>query len=322
MYLALLLFAHGVCAANTQADLPRNTGRAPSATPANPRPPTPAPAQSEMEETMPTNEEATCQVRLGASGLAHRSETVLERERGRTAVAAHTLAGTSARGQELTTPPFSVAELVQALASDSVSLRQASAFLVGRCAVGDSETAKKLDMLVDERLRLETEPRVRVELAMSRALLGDPDGQARALLAALAKGAAEREEAPLAAGYLAQHGRAEGWPTLLQAFEPERSQATRVAALEAAIAFIPLQGARVGELRVDPEGLLTRAARDEVAGVRQAAILALVKTGHREAGPLLEEIRDSDPSPGVRAIAEHWLRHLEKDSAPSSPDRP
>lgn len=276
----------------------------------------PAGARS-MEDTV--TESMTCVVAVEVAGLPHRGELMLERDRGAVSGAAHTLAGTSDRGEERTTPPFTTLDLKVALVSDEAMRRRASAVLLGRCRVGDEAVMRSLGDLLDERLGVETDPSVRVELAMSRALLGDPKGVAVPILESLAAGDPTGRASCPAAAYLAQHGRATGWPALLLAFDQAQPTWVRVDAVMAASAFGPLQGAAVpGGGHVDVAGFLAGALDDKEVGVRQAAIAAIVEIRHPEALALLTSVEARDPSPGVRAVASHWLWHLRR-AAKSAP---
>lgn len=275
----------------------------------------PAGAKS-MEDTV--TESMTCVVAVEVAGLPHRGEVMLEKDRGAVSGAAHTLAGTSDRGEVRTTPAFNTGDLMGALVSDEAMRRRAAAVLLGRCRVGNEALMRSLGELLDQRLELETDPSVRAELAMSRSLLGDSKGVAVPILETLAAGDPTGRGSCAAAAYLAQHGKTSGWPAILLAFDQAQPTWVRVDAVMAASAFGPLQGSTTpGGARVDVAGFLAGALDDKEVGVRQAAIAALVEIEHPEAIALLASVETRDPSPGVRAVASHWLWHLRRAAPPT-----
>lgn len=283
----------------------------------------------EVENTSPGNsnspedivaESMTCEVVVEVAGLPLRGEAMLEKDRGAVSWAAHFLAGTSDRGEVRTTPPFTVGALRAATTSDETLRRRAAAVLLGRCRVDDKTVMHSLSELVTQRLEVESDPTVKVELAMSRALLGDTRGGALGLLETLAKGKPEQRASCAAASYLAQHGKTSGWPALVAAFDASQPPQVRVDAVMATTAFGPLQGHKTPEdQEVDVRGLLVGALKDQELGVRQAAIAALVEIQHPDAIALLVSVESNDPSNGVRAVASHWLWHLRKSAPPTAP---
>lgn len=246
--------------------------------------------------------------------LPHRTAVMIERDRGAVSAASHTLHGTSDRGRGRTTPAVTTSALHAAAGSEVEALRQAAAVLIGRCATGDADADARLGKVLDG-LAAESEARaVRVEAVVSQLLRGGGEA-AKASLRAIAGSGEGDAAAVTAAAWLAQAGEASGWPAVASGVAA--GDATRrVAALEAAVAFGPLQGEKVGSGAdgnggaVDAFGVIAGAIADEAVTVRQNVPRWLVEVGHPEARALIEGMIKDDASDGVRTMAEHALRML------------
>ncbi len=249
-----------------------------------------------------------CEIDVTAAGLPQRSGIILKRERGTVALLANKLKGTSTRGRAQTTPPFTTRDLTDALASDADALKQAAAYLIGRSKPADAQASGRLMAALDGVLAQSKSPLLRAEAAMSKVLRGHGDG-AEAVLKQSAK-AAPPDEPWVAAAYLAQMGDASGWPAVAAAAGEDAPQHQRTAALEAAVAFGPLQGKASGDGKVDAFGVIEAAAEAEAVGVRQIAPRLLREVGHPDARAIIERIASSDASSGVRAVAQYELDQL------------
>jgi hypothetical protein len=277
----------------------------------------PEKSASSMEDIVA--ESMNCTVVVDSAGLPNRAEAMLEKDRGAVSGAAHFLAGTSDRGEERTTPRFTTDDLRAAIVSEEALRRRAAAVLIGRCRVEDAGVTSSLSDLVDQRLEVEADPMVQVELAMSRALLGDTRGVSVSSLEVLVKGDPKGRASCAAASYLAQQGKTTGWSALVAAFDASQPTPVRVDAVMASSAFGPLHAQATPDGgRVDVRGFLAVALTDKELGVRQAAIPALVEVQHPDATALLTSVEANDPSAGVRAVASHWLWHLRR-AAPTNP---
>ncbi|MEZ4267030.1 MAG: hypothetical protein R3F39_11685 [Myxococcota bacterium] len=250
----------------------------------------------------------TCEIDVTAAGFPHRSAVILERERGTVSLLANKLKGTSTRGRAQTTPAFTTRDLTDALASDADTLKQAAAYLIGRSKPADAQASGRLIAALDEVLASSKSPLLRAEAAMSKALRGQKDGAA-AVLKQSAKAAAS-DEPWVAAAYLAQMGDASGWPAIAAAVAEDAPQHHRTAALDAAVAFGPLQGEASGDSKVDAFGVIEAATAAEAVGVRQLVPRLLREVGHPDARAIIERIAGSDASSGVRAVAQYELGQL------------
>lgn len=278
-------------------------------------------AHDRKEDRRVDDDTTACSVVIDTAGLKHRGDLALERDRGAVSLAAHFLAGTSDRGEERTTPAFSVADVAAAIAAPEPLRRRAGALLAGRCGAS-GRSARQLTALVVSTLENESDPSVAVELAMSALLRGEAAGHAHERLIALVALEPGVRVGTSAAAYLAQLGDVRGWRAVERAYAPTQPTQVRVDAVMAAPLFGPLQGAdRSGTGPVDPHGLLASALADPEIGVRQAAIAGVVEVGHPEAVALLTRVEASDPSPGVKVVAANALWHLRRASpgAPAAP---
>lgn len=247
-----------------------------------------------------------CEIHLDAADLPQRTELMIERDRGAVSVAANTLAGTSNRGRPRAAPSVDTRALRQAAASDNARSRRAAAILIGRCKAADPEADQRLVETLAGLTADAQPPEVRIEAAMSQRLRGvgdDPD----AALVTLSEG----DAAPWrAAAYLAQTGEARGWPAVARGAASDDAP-SRVEALEAAVAFAPMQGKEAGDTTVDPHGLIAGAADDEAVTVRQSVPRWLIEVEHPEARARIEALT-KDASSGVQTMAKHALGQLDE----------
>jgi hypothetical protein len=228
-------------------------------------------------------EPARCAIVLAPDGLAHRTEAVLDRERGRIPAYVERLREGTSKGEPDDDPePPTVDELVAAIeARDSATLGVA-AFLAGRCRV-DGDAAARIDAAlrdlvgtapVDD-LGLLAEGYVEAALAIG--LRGDVV-TARAALQPLVHGAGDGTHDWLAAAALAQLGDPSGWPTLLRDLH-DGIEHVRLMAARQLLLFVPYDGEEVDGGTIDVGAALRGLADDPSEWIREEAPALALEAG-------------------------------------------
>lgn len=218
----------------------------------------------------------------GAQANKNRDERLI-------AVWTSTLAG---EGVETTT-----AGLTTALNSPRLHIRAGAALLLGRRGVV-SAIAHLRPLLEDQSAT------VRVEAAMSLALLGDKTG-VPVLIAALEEDLLTG--APItAASYLAALGNPRGYKVVLRALQSKLA-GIRLNAAVALKSFIPYHGKIAEGQKLDLFSVVERALKDPEAMVRQELLHKLAMIDDKNGAALLSRIAQSDSDKRVRQTAQQLL---------------
>lgn len=187
--------------------------------------------------------------------------------------------------------------LIAALNSRRLHVRAGAALVLGRR--GEVSAIPYLNLLLGDRSW-----RVRVEAAMSLALLGDRSGMPvliEALDGDLLAGA------PItAASYLAALGDPRGYNVMLKALRSELA-GTRLTAALALTNFLPYHGKRIEGRKVDIFVTLKKALKDADPLVRRELLYKVAMLDDPRAPALLSMISRSDTDERVRQTAQQLL---------------
>ena len=253
-----------------------------------------------------------CKVQITGSGLLHRTDALLERERNLYPLMADRLAGRG-KGEFAEPAAVTMGMIEEAFTARSDFGLRAAAFLAGRCDPGDAKAREKLTKLLRDFIT-SLEPHDRgpleveyIEAAMSLALRGDPEAARTALAAVIPEGHSGSGYAYLAAFYLAQLGDASGYPVVLRALHSENEH-TRLMAVRHLLAFQPYNGQEVKGRVVDTRRELIARLSDHEPYVRVEVPYYLSEAGVTGLVELLEPLVLSDPDEGVREAAAEVLR--------------
>ncbi|MFT7579570.1 MAG: HEAT repeat protein [Myxococcota bacterium] len=247
----------------------------------------------------------TCEPHFDAAGLSHR-QAMLERERTLYPEMVRRLGGVG-RGRAPSTLVAPTSETLRsALDQADPAVAAAAAFLMGRsrCATPTDDFVPDLTRVADG----DGDGAVRAEAAMSLALLGQ-QAQSQRVLTALAASSNPFDEGYSAAAYLTQFGDPSGYPTIVSIAGHDLGH-YRLMALRRAPLFKPWSGTSVGDVTVDPAGLLRAAATDSSEIVRREVPLLLQAVGVDAAEREVLEQLTKDDSEDVRRLAQHVLESL------------
>lgn len=214
-------------------------------------------------------------------------------------------------------PELSEDTLIAALGSEMSARSAAAAFVAGRSttddAAGDAAIKDALHAAVDSvdtSTRLGRRATAYVEGVMSLALLGD-EADAIERFTAMVTHPERRSDADhLAAGYLAQLGRADGYPVLLEDLHDKDNPHGRMLAIEQVTAFLAYDGQSVGRETVDVRKELKRALQDKDDDVGLAAVRLIAEARLDDMITLLESAADRPHPKKVRAAAKWTLEQL------------
>jgi HEAT repeat protein len=211
----------------------------------------------------------------------------------------------SAQGVETTT-----SGLIAALESPRLDVRTGAAILLG--GRGDVSVVPRLRSLVRDEFSV-----VRVEAAMSLALLGDRSG-----LPVLIEALSEEfiTSAPItAAGYLAVLGDPRGYTTILKGLRSELA-GIRLGAAVALKSFLPYQGGVIDGQRIDLLATLETSLDDSDPLVRRELLHKVALLDDAGALPLLSRIAESDPDDRLRQVARELLRARSGETCSQHPE--
>ena len=193
---------------------------------------------------------------------------------------------------ELTTPG-----LIEALQSPHLHIRVGAALLLGRR--GEMSAISHLKSLLGDRIEA-----VRVEAAMSLALLGDRSG-----ISVLAEAVNDElvTTAPItAASYLAVLGDPRGYKTVLKALNSNLT-GIRLAAAVALKNFLPYKGKEIDGRKMNLFATLKKALNDPDSMVRRELLYKVAMLDDPRGSALLSKICDSDSDERVRQTAQYLL---------------
>jgi HEAT repeat protein len=195
-------------------------------------------------------------------------------------------------GVEITT-----AGLIAALNSPRLHIRAGAAILLGRLGAV-SATASLRPLLEDQSAT------VRVEAAMSLALLGDKTG-VPVLIAALEEDLLTG--APItAASYLAALGDPRGYKVVLEALQSKLA-GVRLNGAIALKSFVPYHGKEAGGEKIDLLAILKKELNDPDPMVRQELLYKLAMIDEKNGTDILSRIARSDSDEHVRQTAQQLL---------------
>jgi hypothetical protein len=245
------------------------------------------------------NDGTLCKMNLVSAGLPHRTELLLAREQ-QAFPSMVTSMFTLGKG-EITPPPLSAEALDQGLASKEPARAYTAAFLIGRCRTRNTAVDSALTRRLEEFLEGTPEPDVAIEAAMSLALRGNVE-RGRHTLRALLNSPDPLGDQYKAAFYLAQMGDPSGYGVLVKTLHNNIPH-YRLMALRHAIAFMPYDGQKVNDVKVDVRRLLVERLADPDELVRSEVPFYLEELKISDLRRLLQPVEQHDPSPTVRTAA-------------------
>lgn len=193
--------------------------------------------------------------------------------------------------------PLTTEGLVAALSSPRLDIRAGAALILGRR--GENSAIPHLALLLQDEF-----PLVRVEVAMSLALLGDKSGLP-ALIQLLDEPLVTGSPVT-AASYLADLGDRRGYRIVLKALVSELA-GIRLSAAVALKSFLPYHGTVINGERIDLVATIERALEDNDPLVRRELLHKLAQLNDPRVLPILSRVHDSDTDESVRRIAQALL---------------
>lgn len=244
---------------------------------------------------------APCEESFTSAGLPHRAP-LLDRERVWFRALVPRLLGRG-RGSNVETPSVTAGDLERGLTSSDPSGPWIAAFVIGRCRAAAPEADAALTSALERSVAGNAHEAILVvEVGMSLLLRGERD-RGLALLRGVLDDPDPFGEQYKAAYYLAQTGDPSGYRQL-HAAAHARSNQSRIMAIRHAIAFVPYNGQKVGDLTVDVRQLIVERMHDPEPIVRQEVPVYLEELGVPDLIDVLTPMARDDPSGDVRTMAQ------------------